>query len=134
MLFQKQELRKAVKEFNSPSPQPEDPCRALDPRLEEDPDIFMELVDGVFYQESRDDALVAILAYYPGLLLVSNVSKAGALSFELCCTLITCCIFYRNGHQDAVPNPRGLISKGHPGRAGLRGRRLGLRRRGRGAN
>ena len=31
LLFSKQELRKAVKEFNSPSPQPEDPGRAFDP-------------------------------------------------------------------------------------------------------
>ena len=35
----KQELRKTVKEFNSPSLQPEDPGRALDPGIEENPDI-----------------------------------------------------------------------------------------------
>ena len=78
-----------MKEFNSPSPQPEDPGRALDPGLEEDRDISVELVDGTFYQASCDDALVAILADYPGLLPVSNVSKAGALTFELCHTLRT---------------------------------------------
>ena len=48
----KQELRKAVKEFNNPSPQPEDPGRALDPEFEEDPDISVEFIDGTFYQAS----------------------------------------------------------------------------------
>ena len=43
-----------MKEFNSPSPQPEDPGRALDPGLEEDLDISVELVDGTFYQASCD--------------------------------------------------------------------------------
>jgi len=38
-----------VEGFNSPSPQPEDPERALDPGLEEDPDISVELVNGTFY-------------------------------------------------------------------------------------
>ena len=65
-----------MKEFNSPSSQPEDPGRALDSGLEEDPDISVELVDGTFYQASCDGTLVAIIADYPGLLLVSHVSKA----------------------------------------------------------
>ena len=82
-----------MEEFNSPPPQPEDPGRALDPGLEEDPDISVELVDGTFYQASRDGALVAILADYPGLLPVSNVSKAGALTSELCRTLRTYVVF-----------------------------------------
>ena len=70
-----QELRKAVREVNSPPPQLEDPDWALDPRLEEDPDIFVELVDRTFYQLSCDGALVAIIADYPGLLPASHVSK-----------------------------------------------------------
>ena len=41
--FSKQELRRAVEEFNSPPPQPEDPGRALDLGLEEDPDISVEI-------------------------------------------------------------------------------------------
>ena len=45
-----QELRKAVREVHSPPPPPEDPDRALDPGLEEDPDIFVELIDRKFYQ------------------------------------------------------------------------------------
>ena len=69
-----------MKEFNSPSPQPEDPCQALDPGLEEDPDISVELVDGTFYQASYDGTLVAIIADYPGLLPVSHVSKVEVLT------------------------------------------------------
>ena len=64
-----------MREDHSPSPQPEDPDRALDPGLEEDPDIFVELVDRTFYQLSCDGALVAIIADYLGLLPVSHVSK-----------------------------------------------------------
>ena len=48
-----------------PFPQPEDPERALDPGLEEDPDMTMELVNGIFYRASYDGALVAITADYP---------------------------------------------------------------------
>ena len=64
-----------MREIHSPSPQPEDPDRALDPVLEEDPDIFVELIDRTFYQLSCDGALVAIIANYPGLLPASYVSK-----------------------------------------------------------
>ena len=71
----RQELRKAVREVNSPSPQAEDPDRALGPGLEEDPDIFMELIDQQFYQLSCDDAMVAITADYSGLLPASHVRK-----------------------------------------------------------
>ena len=71
----RQELRKAVREVNSPPPQPEDPDRALGPRLEEDPDIFVELIDRQFYQLSCDDAMVAITADYPVLLPPSHVRK-----------------------------------------------------------
>ena len=49
----------------------------FDPGLEEDPDIFVELVDRTFYQLSCDGALVAIIADYPGLLPASHVSKTG---------------------------------------------------------
>ena len=70
-----QELRKAIKEVSSPSPQPEDPDRALDFGLEEDSVIFVELIDWQFYQLSCDDAMVAITADYPGLLPASHVRK-----------------------------------------------------------
>ena len=66
-----------MKEFNSPPPQLEDPVRALDPGFEEDPDISMEFVDGIFYQASSDGSLVAIVADYTGLLPVSHVSNVG---------------------------------------------------------
>ena len=41
-----------MREVHGPPPQPEDPDRALDPGLEEDPDIFVELGDRMFYQPS----------------------------------------------------------------------------------
>ena len=69
----RQELRKAIKEISSPSPQPEDPDRALDSGLEEDSVIFMELIDRKFL--SYNDAMVAITADYPGLLPASHVRK-----------------------------------------------------------
>ena len=70
-----QELRRAIEGISSPSPQPEDPGRALDPGLEEDPDITMELVNEIFYQASCDGASVALIADYPGLLPTSRVSQ-----------------------------------------------------------
>ena len=70
-----QELRQAVKEINSPPPQPEDPGRSLDPASQEDPDISVELIDRVFYQGSNDNTLVAITADYPGLVPASQVTE-----------------------------------------------------------
>ena len=70
-----------MKEFNNPSLQQEDPGRALDPGLEEDPDISVEFVDGTFYQASSDGSLVAIITDYPGLLPVSRVSNVGVPTF-----------------------------------------------------
>ena len=70
-----QELRQAVKEINSPAPQPEDPGRFLDPASQEEPDLSVELIDGVFHQLSKDNALVAITTDYPGLLPASQVTE-----------------------------------------------------------
>ena len=70
-----QELRRAVKEISSPPPQPEDPGRSLDPASQEDPDISVELIDGVFHQLSNENALVAIMADYPGLIPASQVTE-----------------------------------------------------------
>ena len=64
-----------MKEINSPAPQPEDPERPLDPDSQEDPNLCMELIDGVFPQLSKDNSLVAITADYPGLLPASKVTK-----------------------------------------------------------
>ena len=72
-----QELRQVVKDINSRPPQPEDPERSLDPDSEEDPDISVELIDGVFHQLSKDNTLVAIMANYPGLIPASQVTEAG---------------------------------------------------------
>ena len=71
-----QEPRRAVEGISSPSPQPEDPERALDPGLEEDPDMTVELVNRRFCRASCDGASVAITADYPGLLPSSRVSQA----------------------------------------------------------
>ena len=40
----------------------------------------MELIDGVFHQLSKDNALVAIIADYPGLIPASQVIDAGAFT------------------------------------------------------
>ena len=58
-----------MKEFNSPSPQPEDPGRALDPGLEEDPDISVEFVNGTFYQANSGGCLVALSWIIPDCFL-----------------------------------------------------------------
>ena len=70
-----QELRQTVEEINSPPPQPEDPERSLDPDSQEDPDLCVELIYGVFHQLSKDNTLVAITADYPGLLPASQVTE-----------------------------------------------------------
>ena len=64
-----------MKEINNPPPQPEDPRRSLDPASQEDPDLSVELIDGVFHQLSKDNTLVAITADYPGLLPASKVTE-----------------------------------------------------------
>ena len=66
--------------IHSPTPQPEDPERSLDPASEEDLDIKVELIDGVFHQLSMDNALVAIMADYPGLSSASQVTMTGVLT------------------------------------------------------
>ena len=75
-----QELRRDVEGIESPTPQPEDPGRSLDPASGEDPEITVELIDGVFHQLSIDNALVAITADYPGLSPASQVSTTEVLT------------------------------------------------------
>ena len=72
--------------IQSLTPQPEDLGRSLDPASEEDPDIKVELIDGVFHQLSMDNALVAITADYPGLFPASQVIMTEVLisSFDPC--------------------------------------------------
>ena len=71
-----QELRRAVKEISSPPLKPEDPGRSLDPDSQEDPELLVDLIDGVFHQLSKDNALVAITADYPGLILACQKREA----------------------------------------------------------
>ena len=75
--------------IRSLTPQPEDPERSLDPTSEEDLDIKVELIDGVFDQLSMDNTLVAITTDYPGLFPASQVTTTEVLtpSFDLCSTL-----------------------------------------------
>ena len=75
-----QELRRDVEGIESPTPQPEDPGRSLDPATREDLDISVELIDGVFHQLSIDNALVAITADYPGLSPASQMSMTEVLT------------------------------------------------------
>ena len=67
-------LRRIVEDMVSPAPQPDDPERSLGPASEEDPNIEVELIDGVYHQLSIDNALVAITADYPGLSPASQVT------------------------------------------------------------
>ena len=73
-----QELCRAIKDINSPPPQPKDPEWFLDPASQEDPDILVELIDGVFHQLTIDNALVAITADYPEILPASHVTETEA--------------------------------------------------------
>ena len=84
-----EELRRDVEDIHSPAPQPEDPGRSLDPASKEDPDIKVELIDGVFHQLSVDNALVAITVDYPGLFPASQVTTTEVLtpSFDPCSIL-----------------------------------------------
>ena len=68
-----------IKDINSRPPQPEEPERSLAPDSEEDPDISVELIDGVFHQLSKDNTLVAITADYPGLIPASQVTETEVL-------------------------------------------------------
>ena len=70
--------------IRSLTPQPEDPERSLDPTSEEDPEIKVELIDGVFHQLSMENALVAITADYPGLCPASQVSTTEVPTPLLC--------------------------------------------------
>ena len=89
-----QELRRDVEGIHSPAPQPEDLGRSLDPTSEEDSNIKVELIDGVFHQLSMDNALVAITADYPGLSPASQVTMTGALT-----PLLRPCLFLTAVYQ-----------------------------------
>ena len=117
-------------------PQPASTARGpepgLDPGLEEDPNIFVELVDRMFYQASCDGALMAIIADYPSLLPASYVSKTGVLtsekdpSFTLYPPHTYCTLQGRPSghsaepaatHQQGAPKPGRLKRKTKQGRA-----------------
>ena len=89
-----QELHRDVEGIQRLTQQPEDPGRSLDPASEDDPDIEVELIDGVFHQLSMDNALVAITADYPGLSPTSQVTVTGVLT-----SLLHPCLFLTTVYQ-----------------------------------
>ena len=119
--------------IRSLTPQPEDPERSLDPASEEDPDIKVELIDGVFHQLSMDNALVAITADYPGLSPASQVSTTEVLTPLLHPCFISDhripTVSHRRCLQGGKPNLRRLTNKGQFGPAGGRGVRRESKRR-----
>ena len=89
-----------MEDMRSPAPQPEDPERSQNPASEEDPDIKVELIDGVFHQLSMDNALVAITADYRGLYPASQVIATKVLTPSfLPCLFLT--IVYDDAVQEA---------------------------------
>ena len=106
-----------MESIHSPAPQPEDPERSLDPSSEEDPDIKVELIDGVFHQLSMDNALVAITADYPGLSPAPQVIVTEVLTplFRPCAFLTTVynCVSRevppRQKAEPAAADPQGSV-------------------------
>ena len=99
-----QGLRRTVESIHSPAPQAKDPERSLDSSSEEDPDIKVEPIDGVFHQLSMDNALLAITADNPGLSPAPQVIVTEVLTplFHLCAFLTTA----YNGVSQEVPSRR----------------------------
>lgn len=63
-----------VEKIHCPAPSRENHAHNEDPGFNEDPNIFIELIDGVYCHASLDGSEVAIMADYPGLLPSSDVS------------------------------------------------------------
>ena len=84
----------------------------------------MELIDGVFYQLSNDNALVDITADYPGLLLASQVTETEVLALEKGSVLVLffychiTAVFCRGGPRGGRPSLWRLANKGPRGQAG----------------
>ena len=88
-----QSWRKITEDVHYPAPQLEDHNRDEDLGFCEDPDIYIEFDDGVFYQSSLDGSEVAITADYPRLYPLCIVSirrllKRSSLSASLPVVLI----------------------------------------------
>ena len=83
----------------------------------------MELVDGVFYQSSNDNALVAIMADYPALVPASQVTETEVPTLQ---KGIRPCVFLtlynshvlqgRSSRQKAEPAATGQQGAARPGR------------------
>jgi hypothetical protein len=98
-----------IEDVHCPAPQPEDHSRDGDPGFHEDPDIYIEFDDGVFYQASLDGLRVAITADYPRLYPFCIVSIRRALERKPLSALLLIIpfrTFNRIGVRQTVP-PRG---------------------------
>ena len=113
-----------VKDINSRPPQPEDPEQSLYPDSEEDPEISVELIDGVFHQLSKDNTLVAITADYPGLIPASQVTETGVPSPwkgihpHVFSVFLTTTVFCRGGFRGRRPSLRRLANEEPQGPVG----------------
>ena len=83
----------------------------------------MELIDGVFYQSSNDNTLVAITADYPGLVPASQVTeteiptlKKGSVLALFDCRIIA--VFCRGGPRGRRSSLWQLANKGPQGQVG----------------
>src|SRR4051812_10711162 len=128
-----QELRQEVKDISSRPPQPEDPERSLDPDSEEDLDISVELIDGVFHQLSKDNTLVAIVADYLGLIPTSQVTETGVfiplkgIPFSRIPAFLTTTVFHRGDSRGGKANPQRLAHEGPQGPVGKKEMQSGPR-------
>src|SRR3954463_11243787 len=119
-----QELRQEAKDIDSRPPQPEDPERSYNPDSEEDPDIAVELIDGLFHQLSKDNTLVAIMADYPGLIPACQVTETGVfiplrgIPFSCIPVFLTTPVFHRGDFRGRKPILRRLASEGPQGPVG----------------
>ena len=113
--------------LHSPAPRLEDHNRDLDPGFEEDPDIFVTLEDGVFYQASYDDTEVGITADYPGLPPASHVSnQETSLPKELPhSTSPTALSRAPKGRRACHPAPEGTPKRAAPAPGKLSKRKAG---------
>ena len=86
----------------------------------------MELIDGVFHQLSKDNALVAITADYPGLLPASQVTETESQHFEKGSVLVC----FRLPYDNHVLQGRSLRREAEPAVTSQRGaaRPHGLKR------
>ena len=88
----------------------------------------MELIDGVFYQASNDNALVAIMADYPGLVPASQVTetkvpvlkKGSVLVLSFLLLYNSCVLQGRSSRQKVETGQQGAARPGRLKRPAVR--------------